>query len=99
MGQVLSKMNWHSGCSTTQKLSTTLISSHHIMALDPDEQLSRSSSPSSPADSSSQEEEDSMFWPYFNIPTNTSHAYEDDPPLKVRRPTLYQEYWAMKRTG
>lgn len=97
MGNVISKI--------AQRISSTRVSKHYpmprlsedyIMAPDPDEMASRRDSPSS-FDSTAtitEEQDMSLLWPYASKrPTVTDQPPEDNPPLKSRRPALYDEYW------
>lgn len=75
----------------TPGTSVGAVSSVDLMRPDPDEPVSR---PGSDNDTTKKEKGSSLTWPYTNSRAATHPSDEGDLPLKVRRPALYEEYWA-----
>jgi hypothetical protein len=101
MGSMLSNIAKHVTPKTLAAhggsgIKSSMNSYDDLIAPGPDEIPSRpgSASSSEHAASSDVEPQSSLLWPYVN----TSRAHNDDSesehPLRLRRPALYEEYWA-----
>lgn len=102
MGSMLSSVTRHitpkslaAHGSSGMKPSTDLYDASDLMAPEPDEIPSRPGSAFSREHGASPDTslQSSMLWPYVSSGTHDDDS-ESEHPLRLRRPALYEEYWA-----